>query len=82
MVLLDLVALGLIGEASTAAYYLQGCLQITQFIHRWSPETFLVFFMDWIKSPYVLSAIVALPVLVLVMGLFKKNQFIVDGRVG
>ena len=37
--------------------------------------------MDWITSPYVLSAIVAVPTLLLVMGLFKKNKFIVDGRV-
>ena len=37
--------------------------------------------MDWLTSPYFLSAIVAVPALLLIMGLFKKNQFIVDGRV-
>ena len=38
-------------------------------------------FMDWITSPYFLAAVVAVPTLVLIMGLFKKDQFVVDGRV-
>jgi hypothetical protein len=34
-----------------------------------------------LTSPYFLSAVVAIPALILIMGLFKKNQFVVDGRV-
>jgi hypothetical protein len=37
--------------------------------------------MDRLTSPYVLSAILAVPTLLLIMGLFKKNKFVVDGRV-
>jgi hypothetical protein len=36
--------------------------------------------MDW-TSPYILSAVVVIPVLLLTMGLFKKDKFVVEGRV-
>jgi hypothetical protein len=34
-----------------------------------------------LPSPFILSLILAIPIVLVIMGLFSKNQFVVEGRV-